>query len=176
MLSIENSQDYDFGIWANAGSLSSVKSGCAVAYETQGGSGQRNYSLLVENLLAGGGFYLYLDGDSSAVGSSRIEFGIAHSDSLSGSPYETLIEGEWESQKQKGQPPGCPNGVNSHLRVNIQSAELAGKLGGDYVGYFQLAIKEGNNIVSAPGSFVVSLTVGGVPQVQITHQIGRAHD
>ncbi len=166
-LSIETARDYNFGIWANAGNLSSTQTLCAVAWDAKNAG--RNYSVLLRNLIAGGGYYLYLDGDVNATGTSRIQISFAHADAFSGNTYETLIEGSWETQKQKGQAPGCPNGGNSHLRVNIESTELASKRGGDYIGYFRQSIKEGSLQVDAISTFAVSLTIGGVPNVQISH-------
>lgn len=166
-LSIETLQDYDFGSWANAGTLSTTHTVCAVAWDSRAGGKGRNYSVRVD-ALASSGYTLFLDGDSSANASSRIQINIDHADSLISSPYETLVEGQWESQKQKGQAPGCPNGDNSHFRVSIDSLELSGKLGGTYFAYFQQSIREGNNTATALGSFAVSVTIGGVAQVQIS--------
>lgn len=166
-LTIETLQDYDFGTWANAGSLSTSNTVCAVAWDSGAGGKERNYSVRVD-ALAGSGYTLFLDGDSSANASSRIQINIDHADSLNSSPYETLVEGQWENQKQKGQAPGCPNGDNSDFRVSIESTELSGKLGGTYFAYFQQSIREGNDTATALGSFAVSVTIGGVPQVQIS--------
>lgn len=168
-ISIETARDYEFGIWANAGSLSSTQTLCAVAWDDKNGGSSKNYSTLVQNIMGSGGYYLYLDGNDSATGTSRIQVTMAHADSSDNNTFETLIEDSWESQKQRGQAPGCPNGPSSQLRVDIASTELANKLGGDYIGYFRQSIKEGREKVDAQGSFAVSITIGGVPQVQISH-------
>jgi len=168
VLSLETARDYEFGIWANAGSLSATQSLCAVAWEDKNNQA-RNYHIRTRNLMGSGGFYLYLDGDNSATGTSRIEIQMSHADISDSNSFETLLENVWESQKQRGQSPGCPNGPNSALRVNIDSMSLANKLGGDYIGHFQATIREGGSEVDSIGTFAVSITIGGVPQVQISH-------
>jgi spore coat protein U-like protein len=167
-LSMETARDYDFGVWADAGSVSSNQTLCAVAWDSNRSSAKR-YSTLVRNTLGSSGYYIYLDGDSSATGASRIELHFSHADVLDGNLYEALIENSWESQKERGGAPNCPGGNNSVIKVDIESAELAGKLGGDYIGYFLASIREGNNEASADRSFAVTITIGGVPQVKISH-------
>jgi hypothetical protein len=169
LIAVETPQDFDFGVWANAGSLSSTAIGCAAAaQEGKGGLGTKNYTVKVENLDTGNGFYLYRNGDAKSTGTSRIAIQILHADILEKSLYEVLKENTYELQKHIGQLPGCPKGKNSALRVNISSTELAGKLGGDYVGEFELWIKEGGDEFSSGGSFRVFISIGGVAQVQVS--------
>lgn len=164
-LSIETPNDYDFGTWTT-GSLSDTTLSCAVSFR---GNKQKNYRIKVENVDTGDGLYLYRNGVTSSTGNERIEVTIEHTDVLNGgNPYEVLFEDVYENQSHEGHEPGCPSGDNSSLRVSISASELSGKLGGDYIGYFDLWIKESNSEVSTTTSFAIEITVGAVSQVQIS--------
>jgi len=168
---IDAPANYNFGLWANAGNLSDIKTSCAVATQIQGSNGlsSKNYSVKVTNLDTGDGFYLYLDGNTSNTGNRRIEVSIKHADILAGTPFEFLYSDLYESQKHPGQLPGCVSGHNSALKVDIGSAELSSKIAGDYVGNFEIWIKEGGDEFPSPTSFSISVSVGGFAKVQISH-------
>jgi len=165
---IESASDYDFGVWANAGSVSSTQLLCAVAWNRQGGGSALNYTPLVRNLQQSGSFSLYLNGDSNATGSGRIAITVEHADALDGNTFTTLQEDTFGTQARRGQAPDCPSGKNYKLRISISSIELASKLPGDYTGVFQQEIDSANIKVDASNSFTVSITVGGISQVKIS--------
>lgn len=168
-LSLDTAKDFQFGVWANAGSLSSTQTVCAVAWDDRNSGTARTYSVSVKSLTSSGTFYLYLDGIRRTSNNRRVAIRIEHADSFDNNYYEVLKENEWESQKQDGQPPGCPKGANANFRVTIDSANLADKLEGNYIGYFQQSIKDSRNTLDASGSFAVSVTIGGIAQVQISN-------
>jgi len=165
VLSIDTIPDFNFGTWANAGSLSATTSVCAASWDTTGDKGL-NYRTLIDNVFSATDYYLYLGGNTAATGNSRIKITFEHKDSFT-SAWEVMSVDSFE-QPQKGQPPNCPGGNNFQLRVNISSTELSSKLGGEYIGYFSPELKDGNLSATAP-SFSVSISVGGVPEVKISH-------
>jgi hypothetical protein len=166
---ITTPSDFSFGIWTT-GTISETNIGCAVAAEDRGGRwALRIYKINVRNLDTGDGFYLYLDGDPNNSGNKRIEVGIEYADLLNGNTFEILSQNRYDSSPHNGQPPGCPDGNNAALRVSISDSELSSKVGGYYVGEFDIWLKEGNTEVPSLGSFEISVTVGGVAQVQISH-------
>lgn len=168
-LSIETPSDYVFGTWTT-GSLSQTTLSCVVAVR---GGKTKNYKTKVVNVDTGDGFYLYRNGVTSSTGNERIEVTFEHTDTLQGSnPYELLYHDNYESQPHTGQDQGCPNGDNSSLKVSISASELSGKLGGDYIGYFDQVIRESSLEASTMQAFAVEVTVGAVAQVQISHLDG----
>lgn len=171
-LEIETPTDYNFGTWSNSGSVSASTTTCAVSAQNvsrQDDWSSRNYKVKVKNLDTSAGFYLFLDGDSSNTGSRRIKIDMYHADLLDSGFYELLVENIYESQNQKGQAPGCPDGDNSSLRIDISAAELGGKVSGDYSGEFEIWIQESNSEVVSTGSFLVLITVGGAAKVKISN-------
>lgn len=167
VLTIESASDFDFGVWANAGSVSSTQLLCAVSWN-QTTNRARTYNTLVQNLQRNGSFHLYLDGNRNATGSSRITISMEHADALDGNTFEILQENNWSNQDRNGQPPLCPSGKNYKLKISISGTELATKLPGDYTGVFQQSISSGRTEVVASSSFAVAITVGGISQVKIS--------
>ena len=167
VLTIEAASDYDFGVWANAGSVSSTQTLCAVAWRT-GNNRSTAYTTRVQNLERNGSFEIYLNGDRNATGSSRITISMEHADALDRNTFVTLSENTWSTQARNGQPPLCPSGENYKLRVSISSTELSTKLPGDYTGVFRQSVDSGNTRVDASNSFTVSITVSGISQVKIS--------
>jgi hypothetical protein len=166
VLEIETASDFDFGVWANAGSVSSTQLLCASSWNN-GTNRSRNYDALVQNLQANGSFHIYLNGDRNATGSSRITITMAHADAFDRNTFQTLQENTFGTTR-RGQPSLCPSGKNYKLRISISSIELSTKLPGDYSGVFQQSISSGRDEVVAGSSFRVSITVGGIPQVKIS--------
>lgn len=162
--SLDPISDYDFGSWANAGSLSLTKTTCATMLRNNGSLSE--YRIRVSDEYAtssSNNFYLYLDGDSSAT---SIEITVDHMDTSEGT-YDSLTEGDQAADDHDSPAANCPSGDNLYLRINIASTELAGKPGGDYEGYFELRIKRGNALDSEV--FYVNVTVAASPEVQISH-------
>jgi hypothetical protein len=155
--------DYDFGSWANAGSLSLTNTTCATMIRANGSLS--DYRVRVSDLYtsANGNFYLYLDGDNS---STSLEVTVDHMD-ISEGTYDSLQENIQASDDHDSPALNCPSEDNLYLRVNIASSELAGKPGGDYEGYFELRVKRGNAL--ATENFYVNVTVAASPEVQISH-------
>ena len=155
--------DYDFGSWANAGSLSLTNTTCATMIRNNGSLDE--YRVRVSDLYtsASGNFYLFLDGNNA---STSIEVTVEHMD-ISEGTYDLLQEGSQVEDDHDSPAVNCPSGDNLYLRVNIASSELAGKPGGDYEGYFALRVKRGNAL--ATENFYVRVTVAASPKVQISH-------
>jgi hypothetical protein len=168
VLTIESARDFDFGVWANAGSVSSTQLLCAVSWNQTGKGSARTYNTLVQNLVRNGSFHLYLNGDRNATGSSRITISMEHADALDGNTFETLQENRLSRLDRNGQPPLCPSGDNYKLKISISSTELATKLPGEYTGVFRQSIDSGRDEVDASSSFAVAITVGGKSQVKIS--------
>ena len=170
-LDIETPQDYEFGTWADSGSLTMNRTTCAAA--TSGKSKKvdyKDYKTKVSNDDGEDGYYLYLDGDSDYTGNRRIEISFQHRDTLAseGNTFKTLYDDDWEDQKHKGQGEGCVNGDNSQLKVDIIGADLGSKHSGSYTGQFYQTIKEGKH-KDETEVFLVKVTLAASPEVQISH-------
>lgn len=168
--------DFVFGGWSDNGSVSLAQVNCIASASTlhpQGNGGTNSpYSVKVDNLIGSGGYYLYLDGDASNTGSSRIEVDIKHSDIKVSSSAVSLQEGAGyisDSHSHNGQFKNCVQGVNSQIEVIIPDTELSPAVSGNYSGSFRYsAIGGESGTLDNYDDFTVSISVSGGSQVRIT--------
>jgi hypothetical protein len=156
----------DFGTWTS-GSLSTTINSCIASANEKDANPPSPpaqvypYQASVENRNSGSGFYLYLNNDAANTGNSRITIEFEHRDTVSGTAFESLSEGVYDSHYHLGRFKNClVTGNNSELRVSIPAANLINKVPGDYRGQFKLhAIGGTSGTKQHRKSFDVELTV-----------------
>lgn len=167
--------DVDFGIWVQAGSISTQSISCIASASDdspnpRSSAARKNYQVKIENITDANNYYLYLDGDTANTDNRRVAISFSHRDILNGNSYESLIQNSFESHLHIGQYKNCvSNGDNSEIRIDISASELSGKVSGSYNGSFRLTALGGasgtqsDNIV-----FNVFLQIQGSAEVQIS--------
>jgi len=168
--------DVDFGIWAQAGSISTQSLSCIASASDDSpnprtrSAERKNYQVKIENILDASTFFLYLDGDTANTGNRRVAISFSHRDILNGNSYESLIQNSFESHLHIGQYKNCiSNGDNSEIRIDISASELSGKVSGSYNGSFRLtALGGASGTQSDSIVFNVFLQIQGSAEVQIS--------
>lgn len=167
--------DVDFGIWAQAGSISTQSLSCIASASDdspnpRASAERKNYQVKIENISDANTFYLYLDGDTANTDNRRVAISFSHRDILDGNSYESLIQNSFESHLHVGQYKNCvSNGNNSEIKIDISASELSGKVSGSYNGSFRLtALGGASGTQSDSIVFNVFLQIQGSAEVQIS--------
>lgn len=175
-LEVRTIPDANFGLWAQAGSVSTRVLSCisSASDDSPNPRGffawQMPYQVKVTSQGGAPDFYLYLDGDTYNTGNRRIGISLSHRDVNDGGIFEILGHDTYDSHNHVGSFRNCVrDGDNSELRINIDANELNAKVSGFYTGTFRLTAI-GGLWGSATDSdlFSVSITIQSKPEVMIS--------
>jgi hypothetical protein len=161
------SSDFLFGTWSDNGSVSVSQSQCiasaSTAHPNGNGGAPFPYSVKVSNLNDPGGYFLYLDGNSSNTGNSRIEVIIKHRELFDSSGFEQLQPDTYDTHAHDGQFKNCVSmGDNSELDISMLSTELSQVVTGSYSGSFRLTGLGGmSGALEINSDFSITITVNG---------------
>jgi spore coat protein U-like protein len=175
-LGMANLKNVTLGTWTGVGSLGTTTNFCLSSADNDSpkpppSASTMPYQVKMENVSGpGGDYYLYLNGDTSATGSSRIRISVYHRDLLEGGGEELLTYGVYDNHSHLGQFRNCQlNGNNSETRLSISASEMTGKVSGSYEGTFALTATGGSSgTATGMDTFRIAVTIQAGPEVQIS--------
>jgi len=169
--------DFDFGTYISAGSLLLEQDHCVSSANTANPNPPKSgetfpYQLNVDDVIADGGFYLYLNGNTAETGNRRLFIEIFHADMIAGGGvYHKLFPGVVESEVHAGQFRNCTqNGPNSRVKVQINEQDINSVISGNYSGSFSISAIGGiSGMAYDPGiTFNVFITIASVSEVMVS--------
>lgn len=144
---VEDPGDFDFGTWSDDGNILLSRLHCIASANGSNTSGALyDYNLRIKNTFNSNNYYLYLDGNTSQTGTSRIEVIIKHQDIAASSSLVQLVPDVYDTHEHSGRYKNCPlTGDNSKIEISILETELSQAVVGDYRGFFRVEMQGGSN-------------------------------
>ncbi|MAM71170.1 MAG: hypothetical protein CMP91_08520 [Gammaproteobacteria bacterium] len=175
-LAVGRISDANFGIWTQAGNVSTRLQSCISSASDDSPSPRglfawkMPYQVKIENVSGDSNFYLYLNGNDANTGNRRIAFYFSHRDIIDGGNFEALSHDAYDTHSHVGNFRNCASGDNSELRIDISGTELGDKVSGYYTGTFRLTAIGGIwGYQTDSVEFTVSIEIQAGSEVQISN-------
>jgi len=170
--------NYNFGTWsAGDGNQSYTMMACAASSNYRDAfpdppptrnppALQLNYDYKLSANSAVAGHYLFLNGDDSLTGNTRIPVQFYHQDIKVGTDNELLADDTWDLHNHTGQFRNCGNGDNSALEIVLLQDDMEMVQAGNYRAQFTASLQGGTSGTNlSTERFRVSISVSQVVQV-----------